>query len=268
MHVQCRSATNLAVISDIHGNLPALEAVLSEIALLPVDLIVCGGDVAAGPMPRETIERLHGLDLPAVFIRGNADRELVERFDLARSGGALGAAQDEAADRVLDWTTAQLTRAHRDFLAGFADLVAVDLPGIGETLFCHGSPRSDEEIVTAITPAARLGPMFDGVSHRVVVCCHTHVQFDRTAGDRRLVNPGSIGMPYEGRPGAFWAYLSGSVDLRRTAYDVEAATRRIRATGYPDADGFAEGNVLHPPSSHDVSTFFEQVAAERDAQTG
>jgi putative phosphoesterase len=163
---------SVAVISDVHGNLPALEAVLDEIECLGVDAIVCCGDVAAGPLPRETCERLMALD-GARFVRGNADREM-------------------AAGEPPAWDTAQLEPAHRDFLASFEDTVTLEIDGLGHVLFCHGTPRSDEEIVTAITPEPRLAAVMTGAD--VVVCGHVHVQFDRRAG----VEPDEVTRYFEG----------------------------------------------------------------------
>jgi diadenosine tetraphosphatase ApaH/serine/threonine PP2A family protein phosphatase len=133
--------------------------------------------------------------------------------------------------------------------------------GLGSVLFCHGSPRSDEEIITAITPPKRLDPMLDGVREQVIVCGHTHVQFDRIVGDRRLVNAGSVGMPYEGKAGiACWALLGPDVELRRSHYDVESAAEAIRASGYPDAEEFVQEYILAPESAEEATAHFEGLA--------
>ena len=247
-----RKATRVAALYDVHANLPALEAVLRELERVEPDLVVVGGDVAGGPLPRETLDRLMDVRERALFIRGNGDRELVE---------AAGDASDAWALRTL-WVREQLTQAQLDFLAGFRDAVRVDVVGLGATLFCHGSPRSDEEIVTRVTSEERLRAILAGVGERVVVCGHTHVQFDRQVGGTRVVNAGSVGMPYENEPGAYWALLGPDVELRRTAYDLESAAERIRATDFPDAGEFASENVLAPPSAEEASEFFEKVATD------
>jgi putative phosphoesterase len=221
---------SVAAISDVHGNLPALEAVLDEIERLGVDAIVCCGDVAAGPLPRETCERLMTLN-GARFVRGNADRE------------------------PGDWAGAQLEPRHLDFLASFEDTVTLDVEGLGSVLFCHGTPRSDEEIVTAITPEPRLAAVMTGAE--VVVCGHVHVQFDRRAGATRVVNAGSVGLPYEGRPGAYWALLGPDVELRRTEYDLGAAISRMRAGGHPDLDELLRESLVDPTPADEVTRFFE-----------
>lgn len=235
----------VAALADIHGNLPALEAVLAEVALEDVDLIVVCGDVASGPLPVETIGVLRALPR-ARFVRGNADRALVAGFD--------GNQKPRLAGPGADWCAAQLTREDRDFLASFAETIAIEIDGLSRTLFCHGSPRSDEEMMTARTPDARLREFLSGDAD-VVVCGHTHMQFDRTAGRVRVINPGSVGMPY-GEPGAYWAVLGPKIEFRRTDYDRAAAAERIRESAWPGAVEFATNNVLTVPSIEDAMAFF------------
>ena len=236
----------VAVLSDIHGNLPALEAVLEEVAREKPDLIVVCGDVASGPLPVESIELLMDLR-DARFLHGNADRSLVAAFD--------GNAKPELPGPAADWAAAQLSRRHRDFLASFPERVRLDIDGLGRVLFCHGSPRSDLEIMTAATPSARLLELIGGADADVVVCGHTHMQFDRTEGGVRVVNPGSVGMPY-GQTGAHWAMLGPDVVFRRTRFDLETAARRIRQSSWPGAVEFAQGNVLSSPSVDEAMEFF------------
>lgn len=236
----------VAAIADIHGNLPALEAVLSDVTLEAPDLVVVCGDVASGPLPVETLDRLRALP-GARFVRGNADRSLVTAFD----GGELSDMPGPAAD----WCAAQLSREHRDFLAAFSPTVLVEVDGLGRVLFCHGSPRSDVEMMTSETPDARLRELTAGVDADVIVCGHTHMPFDRIVGRVRVINPGSVGMPY-GHPGAFWALLGPEVEFRRTDYDREAAAARLRQSGWPGAEDFARENVLFVPSAEDAFAFF------------
>jgi putative phosphoesterase len=219
----------VAALHDVHGNLPALEAVLAEVAALQVDRIVCGGDVVAGPFPGESLELLRRHD--ALFLRGNADRELSE------------------------WVAAQLDPLARDFLAGLPTTVVVD--GV---LYCHGSPRSDEEILTRVSPDERVREALAGVTERVVVGGHTHVQYEREVDGIRLINAGSVGMPYEGRQGAFWAFVvDGAVELRHTPYAIDAAVALIRASAYPDAEQLA-GWLLEPEDPDETSAYFESIA--------
>ncbi|HWN22133.1 MAG TPA: metallophosphoesterase family protein [Gaiellaceae bacterium] len=219
----------VAALHDVHGNLPALEAVLAEVASLEVDRIVCGGDVVAGPFPHEVLELLRRHD--ALFLRGNADRELSE------------------------WVSEQLDPTAREFLAGLPTTVAVD--GV---LYCHGSPRSDEEILTRVSPDARVRAALAGVTERLVVGGHTHVQYERVVDDIRVANAGSVGMPYEGRQGAFWALVvDGAIELRRTPYAIDAAVALIRASAYPDAEQLA-GWLLAPEDPDETSAYFESIA--------
>jgi putative phosphoesterase len=219
----------VAALYDIHGNLPALEAVLAEVEAAAPDLVVIGGDVVAGPLPSETLDRLVQLGERARWVMGNADRMVIEAYDR----GGRPADPEDPIDRLDAWVARQLTRDQRDRLASFEPMVRA-----GGALFCHGSPRSDEEIITALSPAARLAPMLDGVAEDVVVCGHTHHQFDRRAGGTRVVNAGSVGRPYEDEPAAYWLWLGPEPELRRTDYDIAAAVERLRASGLPEVDEF------------------------------
>jgi putative phosphoesterase len=217
----------VAALYDIHGNLPALEAVLAEVEAAAPDVVVIGGDVVAGPLPSETLERLVTLGDRVRWVMGNADRMVIEAFDR----GGRPADLDDPIDRLDAWVARQLTREQRDRLAAFEPLVHVD-----GTLFCHGSPRSDEEIITMVSADERLVPMLEGVSEDVVVCGHTHHQFDRRVGGTRVINAGSVGRPYEDEPAAYWLWLGADVELRRTDYDIDAAVQRLRASGLPEVD--------------------------------
>jgi putative phosphoesterase len=251
-------AMKIAAIYDIHGNFPALEAVLAEIEQSQVDLLLVGGDVAAGPIPCETLERLMKLGKQAVFIRGNADREVVACFD-----GAMQTSNPFAtAQEPIRWTAQQLDRKHRDFLASFVEQAVFDVDGLGDVLFCHGSPRSDEEIITSATSEDRLRPMLINVKQDVVVCGHTHMQFDRLSNGIRIVNAGSVGMPYAERLGAYWALFGSDVEMRHTNYDFELAANLIRQTGFPGAQEFADENVLKLPTATEATEVFERMATE------
>ena len=235
----------VAALYDVHANLPALEAVLAEV---DADSILVGGDVVLGPMPKETLGLLRERD--ATFIRGNCDREV-----------ATPGEGEELWTRRARWAHGQLDDEQLAFLRDLPHPLSLEIDGLGEVLFCHGSPRSDEEIITAITPPKRLDPILDGVTQDLVVCGHTHAQFDRLVGDRRLVNAGSVGMAYEGEPGiAAWALLGPTVELRRTPYDVEAAAALVRETGFPEAEELVNEALLHPPSAEEVTAHFESLA--------
>jgi putative phosphoesterase len=237
-------ARTVAALYDVHGNLPALEAVLRELGALQPDLVIVGGDVALGPMPRETLERLLALGARVRFVRGNADREAADG-----SGGHGGA-----------WVAQRLTADLRDLLGRLPLTEHVDVDGLGRVVFCHATPRSDEEIVTRATPEDRLGEVLTEVDADVVVCGHVHVRYDRTVAGKRIVNPGSVGLPYEGEPGAYWALLGPTASFRRTEYDVPAAVESIRATGFPDAEAMFVEALLAPPRPDGVTEYFERMA--------
>lgn len=243
----------VAVLCDIHGNLPALEAVLAELEADPPDAVVIGGDVAAGPQPVEVLARLRALELPVHYLRGNADRFVVRGFD--------GTIPPELLEKPLfaadAWTATFLSRADRDFLDGLPPLLRLGIDGLGEVLFCHATARSDEERVTVFTPEERLGRILAQAGAPLVVAGHTHRQFDRTAGGRRMVNAGSVGRPYEEAPGAYWLRLGPGVELRRTTYDTDAATERFRALAYPLADG-----VLGPVDADAVAAAYEESSGK------
>jgi putative phosphoesterase len=237
----------VAALYDVHGNLPALEAVLAELAELDVDVVVVGGDVVLGPMPREVLDLLLGVGRELRFVRGNADREAGEGS--GEHGGS--------------WVAERLTAEQRDFLSGLPLTQEVDVHGLGRLVFCHATPRSDEEVVTRLTPEARMREILADVAADLVVCGHVHIRYDRLVAGKRIVNPGSVGLPYEGERGAYWARLGPDVELRRTAYDIPDAMERIRATGFPGADEMFTDSVVTPVSRDDVTEYFERVAAER-----
>ena len=243
----------IAALYDVHGNLPALDAALSAVDAARAGAIVLGGDLVLGPMPRETLDRLTALGPRARFIRGNCDRLVVDAFD-----GRPPARLPPGIQEAVAWTAGQLERRHRDFLASLPQTLVLNVLGLGDVLFCHASPRSDEEIFTARTPAERLRPMLEGVTEALVVCGHTHMQFDRSVDEVRLINAGSVGMPF-GRPGAYWLLLGPGVRPMRTEYDLERSAELVRETSYPGAAEFASRHVLSPPTEQDMLSIFEQT---------
>ncbi len=236
----------VGVLSDVHGNLPALEVVLVEVEREAPDVLVVCGDVASGPLPGETIDLL--MRVPgARFVRGNADRGLVAAYD------RLPLPEWPGPD--VEWCAERISRRQRDFLAAFEETIRLDVDGLGRVLFCHGSPRSDEEIISARTPDTRVRALVAGVDADVVVCGHPHLPFDRRVNGLRVVNPGSVGMPY-GAPGAYWALLGPHVALRRAEYDREAAAERIRSATGAETDDFVRENLLAVPTADEAFAFF------------
>ena len=244
----------LAALYDIHGNLPALEAVLAEIRDLHVGRVIVGGDVLPGPMPRETLDLLAGLDIPAQYILGNGEVAVLEA-----TAGKEPAQVPQQYRPIIHWNAQQLSAQHQHMMSSWPKTVSVDVAGIGEVLFCHGTPRDENEIFTRLAPEEQVAPIFGDVAARVVVCGHTHMQFDRMVGSMRVVNAGSVGMPF-GEPGAYWLLLGPGVELRRTTYDLDRAAERIRGTSYPGAAEFAANNVLRPPSEQQMLDIFERAA--------
>jgi predicted phosphodiesterase len=227
------SARRVAVLADVHGNAVALQALLDELAQEEHDLVVFGGDLTWGAEPRATYELVSSLDR-ALFVRGNSDRAVAEN--------------DRSTERA-EWMQEQHTGELRDFVAAFPEFVVVGVEGLGPVRFSHGSPRSDEECITPETPVERVREFMTGVPERVLVSAHVHIQFDREVDGVRSVNPGSVGLPYEGEPGAYWALLGPDVDLRRTEYDVERAAAACRKL--PGGEQLAE-LLLEPPEPTDV----------------
>ena len=246
----------IAAIYDIHANLPALEAVLQEIRQANVDCVVVGGDVVPGPLPLETIQCLLDLDIPAQFIHGNGDREVLAQMSGVETDWYRTA--PEQWREPVRWTAQQLDRQHQRLLEGWPATCRITIPGLGDVLFCHATPRNDTEMFTRLTPDDRLLPIFEGLGVSVVICGHTHMQFDRMIGTTRVVNAGSVGMPF-GEPGAYWLLLEPDVQLRRTHYDLERAADRIRSTTYSQAEDFASRNILHPPSEEETLAAFTRA---------
>ena len=237
----------LAVISDVHGNLPALEAVLADERLHAADLVVSAGDLVAGPMPAECLARLEGLGERVVYIRGNGDRDVT-----SDPPGGVSPARSA-------WCRARLSAEQCARVRGWPLTTEVEVDGLGRVLACHAAPGDDMPILTTLTPddvvAATIGP----VGADVVVCGHVHVQYDRSlSGGPRVVNAGSVGLPYEGRAAAFWLLLGPGVEHVSTPYDVAAAVARLALTGCPDLDGILP--VLREPvGAADAMAQFEEM---------
>ncbi|WP_053848977.1 metallophosphoesterase [Streptomyces sp. NRRL B-24085] len=216
----------IAVLSDIHGVLPALEAVLAEPDVVAADRIVLTGDITAGPQPTEVLDVLRSLGERVLWVAGNADRELVEYRRGERA---------EIPDPIGPYAAGRLTAADVDFLASLPATRTLTVRGLGEVLFCHATPRDDEEVVLVDSRPDRWTEVLADVpgSVRTIVCGHTHMPYVRLAHGRLVVNPGSVGMPY-GRAGAHWCLLGPGTDLRVTPYDIPAAVARLVAEcGYP-----------------------------------
>jgi predicted phosphodiesterase len=255
----------VATLCDIHGNLPALEAVLREVRDADVDQIVIGGDVLPGPLPCETLAALLSLDIPVQFIYGNGELAILAQLNapdpsaVTYWGTTSGSVLPEPLREVPRWTARQLRPQHAREIATWPMTLRLHLDGLGDVLFCHGTPRSETECFTRLTPEGPLLPVFQDLGVALVVCGHTHMQFERTIGPTRVVNAGSVGMPF-GRTGADWLLLGPDVELRHTSYDLAAAARLIGATQYPQAGEFASQYILQSPSEADMLQAFTRIS--------
>jgi putative phosphoesterase len=242
------SARRVAVLGDVHGNAVALRAVLEELRGEDIDLVVWTGDLSWGWEPTAALDLARALELPVRFVRGNAERALLELRD-----GAVESPSERERWMLDSHTADDLALADT-----FEHAHSVEIDGLGPTYLTHGSPRSDEELLTAGTPPERLAAATRDISERVLVTGHTHAQYDREVAGIRALNPGSIGMPYEGHPGAYWALLGPDVELRRTEYDVDEAISRLRASGIPDPEQLVE-IVTNPPTPAQMIEHAEQL---------
>lgn len=244
----------LAALYDIHGNLPALEAVLNDVRRAGVTRIIIGGDAVPGPMPAECLALLRNLDIPVQFIRGNGDRVVLA----ARAGDDITAEVPEAFRDAIGWNAAKLDDETAGWMRSWPAMTSVHHARHGEIAFCHASMRNDTDIFTRLTPDEQVRPLFAGTSAGVVVCGHTHMQFDRRIGSLRVVNAGSVGMSFQG-PGAYWLLIDDEIRLCRTDYDRAAAAARVRGTSFPRAVEFAAGNIERPPEEAAMLEAFGKV---------
>ena len=240
----------IAALYDIHGNLPALQAVLTEIGTLGADLLLVGGDVVPGPMPAQCLDLLDGYELPKRWIRGNGDADTV-----AAAKGVLPSRVPPAFHDTMRWVAERLGPALLQRIDEWPLTTTLDMEGLGQVLFCHATPRDDNEIFTESTDANRLEPVVTAPGADVVICGHTHMPFDRVVGAVRVVNAGSVGMPF-GDTRAQWSLLDATgIDARRTGYDITAAAAQIAESGYP-----FPMDLAHPPSAAAMRASFEAVA--------
>ena len=243
----------IAALYDLHGNLPALEAVLAEIRGSDVDAIVVGGDVVPGPLGSESLERLRDLDLPVQWLRGNGELAVSDQ----RLGRDPGRALPPAAVEMVEFSAADLTEEQIDLVASWPKSVVLEIDGQGAVLFCHATPRDENEIFTRLTPDSAIVRAFSGVEAPVVVCGHTHMSFDRRVGSWRILNAGSVGMPF-GDSGAHWLVLGPEIEFRRTEYDPELTLRAAAAKSYPQLEEL-EKSLMDPPSEEQMLEIFSQA---------
>jgi predicted phosphodiesterase len=232
----------IAVVCDIHGNLPALEAVLHDIYEYGAEFIVVVGDVVAGPLPGETLTLLQSITIPTRFILGNAESDVL-RYLAGKDFIGLS----ERANAEARWVANHLSDEHKQFLSSWTPTLSLNIEMWGELLFCHGTPRCDMEIFTELTPIEHLTSIFSNLTASLVICGYTHMQFDRVVGKVRIINAGSVGMSF-GRTGADWLLIDTNIYFKHTDYDIPDAAERIRGSNYPQAEDFVLNNVLRAPA--------------------
>jgi putative phosphoesterase len=241
---------SVAVVSDVHANVTALTAVLAENEVQNADLVVSCGDLTWGSQPDQTVTLMHGLGGKALFVRGNSERAVLE----ITAGERTAQTPREA------WVPARHSARSVTFVGAFPFSIIIEITGLGPVRFCHGSPRSDTEVVTTATPAERFNELAADIEEQILVTGHTHMQFDRHVDGRRSVNPGSVGLPFhEGEPGtAYWALLGPDVSLRQTRYDVAAAVDVGIRLGDPGAVKITD-TLLSPPAPADICEEAERL---------
>jgi predicted phosphodiesterase len=240
----------ILALYDIHGNPDALEGVLGDPRAAAPDAVVVGGDVVPGAFCAAVLDRLAGLELPLHWVRGNGEREV------AAAVGAPPAAEGDSAAEMATFTAGELGAARARPLGELPLTVTVD--GV---LFCHSSPRRDDEMLTRISPPERWSEALAGVEVPLVVAGHTHQQDDRTVDGVRFINAGSVGLPYEGDGDARWLWIEDGVpELRRTAYDSTGAGRRMQDACAVLGES-VQASLIEPVEAMVVTRMFEERAA-------
>jgi putative phosphoesterase len=223
----------IAIFSDVHSNLPALEAVLADIETAGVDARYVLGDlVGYAPWPNEVIDRLRAEQIP--IIMGNYDDGTA--FDRDECGCAyLDPTEKALGDRSFAWTKAHTTAENKGWLQSLAAEIRFEADG-KRHLLVHGSPRRINEYLFEDKPDATFARIAAGADADVIVCGHTHRPYDKTVGDARFINVGSAGKPKDGDPRACWALIDitdGSAEFRRVDYDIAAAARAVEESDLP-----------------------------------
>jgi putative phosphoesterase len=236
----------ILALYDIHGNLDALEAVLDDPRAADPDEIVVGGDAVPGPDGAATLARLQALGASVRWVRGNGEREV------AQAGGGAAPADDDLAARTAMITAREIGDQQARALGELP--VTLELDGV---LFCHATPRHDDEMLTRLSSEDRWTEALRGVGARLVVAGHTHQQDDRVVGGVRFVNAGSVGLPYEGDGAARWLWIADGVpEFRRTVYDAAATGARFLAAGWPDEQS-VNAALIAPVEPIVVTRIFE-----------
>jgi predicted phosphodiesterase len=244
----------ILALYDIHGNIDALDAVLGDSRAADPDVVIVGGDAVPGPFALATLDRLEALESTVRWLRGNGEREV------AAAVGAPPAAEDDMAAHTAELSAAEIGDQRASRLGELPLTIVLD--GV---LFCHASPRRDDEMLTKLSTPARWAAALAAVpnANAVVVAGHTHQQDDRVVGTTRFVNAGSVGLPYEGDGAARWLWIAdGESELRSTAYDAAAAGARMLRAGWPEARS-VNAALVDPVDPIVVTRIFEEMAARQ-----
>lgn len=251
----------IAAIYDIHANPVALKAVLNDIEKIKVDLIIVGGDVVSGPMANETLSLLEKVTTPKKYILGNAELEVLRYLNGEEINGLSERANEEAR-----WVSEQLTPKHKNLIRSWTKTELIELRGLGNVVFCHGTPRSDVEIFTKLTSKEKLLSIFEKVDASIVICGHTHMQFDLKVGNTRVINAGSVGMAF-GKTGADWLLIDNEIHFKHTVYDLEKAAELVRKSNYPHAESFVLNNILETPSEDNALQMLTKMEKNQNIKT-
>ena len=242
----------IAALYDIHGNLSALQAVLHELVQIKPDLVVIGGDVLPGPFPRACLDAIKKFPYPTKYIKGNGEDGVIDANENKIDPGL-----PESVQHSLNWNAQKMENEQIQEISSWPKTFSLSHPILGQILFCHATPENNTEIFTKKTSADLLPNSLYSFKDTIIICGHTHMQFDIIRKGVRIINAGSIGMPF-GKSGAFWLLIKENITVMDTPYDLEDASQKVITSGYPEAHQFSE-MIIRPPSESDMLERFSQL---------
>lgn len=246
----------IACLFDIHGNWPALHWVLTELSQLNIDQIIVGGDIVSGPMPKETMETLFQIKDKIIWIGGNGDDDVLA----ALSNQPFNKNLSEYGRIVSMWVAHKLGPEFEIFLKGLPIRYNLFTAEYGRMCFCHATPESKEEIFTPATNEAIMKELFKRIDYDIVICGHTHIQFERVVNSVRILNAGSVGMPFSGHHGADWILItSEGIAFKNTQYDNLKAREILARTNYPNITNFIDQNIIHTHDQAQMINYLEKL---------
>jgi predicted phosphodiesterase len=246
----------IAALYDIHGNYPALEAVVQELHIAKPDKVVIGGDIVSGPMPNETMKCLMELGNDVVWVLGNGDVDVSER----KINGNINNSLSEQAKVITEWVANIIDESMARFLISLPINHFIRDDKLGMIGFCHATPNDYNYVFTPVTPNGEVKKVFNNEMEGYFICGHTHIQFEKTIDNLKIVNAGSVGMPFSEEHGAEWLLLeNGVIRFMKTKYDIDLAKKQIKQTTYPFKDEFIETNVINPKRPEEMIPFLERM---------